>query len=228
MKKTILIFIISILAISLTACQTKEKSDALKFKEAYETLNGTENSVGKEHRTVTIKEDNPFLYATAEEILEKIQNKETFYVYFGSPLCPWCRSVIEAAIQMAKAQGVEKIYYVDIWDENGGEILRDKFVFKENQLEQTVVGTDAYYGLLEAFDSLLEDYTVTDPNGNKVSMNEKRIYAPSFIFVQDGEALRLVTGMSSKQTDSRGELTDEIKAEEEDIFYDFFKEDCGC
>ena len=206
----------------------KEKSDALKFKEVYEALNGTSNSVGKIHRTVTIQEDNPFLYATAEEILEKIQNQETFYVYFGFPLCPWCRSVIEAAIQMAKAEGVEKIYYVDIWNDKGEEILRDKFVFKENQLEQSVVGTDEYYALLEAFDSLLEEYTVTDQDGNKVSMNEKRIYAPSFIFVQNGEALRLVTGISSKQTDSRGELTEEIKEEEEDIFYEFFKEDCGC
>ena len=51
-----------------------------------------------------------------------IENKETFYVYFGDELCPWCRSVIEKFIEVAKKNDVKKVYYVKIWDDDHNEI----------------------------------------------------------------------------------------------------------
>lgn len=227
MKKRLMILIaIIVLLIGgiFTFLYLKENrinSDAIRFKEEYESLNGKENSSGKEYRTITIAKANPFVYITSEELVQKIENGETFYVYFGSKLCPWCRSVIEKMIEVAKEKKIEKIYYVDIWDEEGNEILRDKYVLEEGIPKIVVKGTESYYKLLNCFEEILLDYSLTDENNNEISTNEKRIYAPSFIYVKNGKALKLTEGISSKQTDSRAKLTEEILKEEEDLFHNF-------
>ena len=236
MKNKMLITSLSlIMLLSLTGCKTKETNaedtykGPLEFKEEYESLNGQTNSSGKEHRSVSIAEDNPFFYITAEELIEKMDSGETFYVYFGSKLCPWCRSVIEKAIEVAKEKKINKIYYIDIWDEEGNEILRDKYILdSNNEPQQIVSGTDSYSEILTRFNHLLSDYTLEDKEGNKIDIGEKRIYAPSFFFVKNGVAEALVEGTSDKQSDSRGELTEEILTDEEEIFSKFFDEDCGC
>lgn len=222
-KRIILLFLVFIFF--LTGC----KSDALKFKEDYESMNGKENASGKIHRTVNIDEKNPYVYASAKDIVNMIENKETFYVYFGSTLCPWCRSVIEKSIEVSKSKGITKIYYVDIWDKDGNEILRDKYSLNEDgSLELTIKGTEEYRKLLAYFDSVLSNYNLTDSNGNSVSTNEKRIYAPNFIYVEKGEAKNLIEGISEHQKDSREELTEEILKDEENIFNGFFKESDAC
>lgn len=228
MKKKILIgvMVIFILA-NLTGCKKETKIegavDATKFKEEYESLNGTENSSGKTHRTITIASDNPFIYTSAEDIVNRIENGETFYVYFGSKLCPWCRSVIEMAIEMAKENNIEIIYYVDIWDNDGNEILRDQYSLEENELVKKVNGTEAYYKLLASFDELLTEYTFTDDNGKIISTNEKRLYAPTFFYIREGKAQKITTGISELQTDSRMNLTEEMINEEKELFTKFFQ-----
>lgn len=224
MKRKFLLGILLLLTFILTACG----SDALKFKKDYEDNNGKLNIAGKEHRTVEISKDNPFVYATDLDIVDKIENKETFYVYFGSTLCPWCRSVIEKFIEVANERGVKKVYYVDIWDSEGNEIMRDKYkVNDDGTLELVNEGTEAYRKLLAYFDSVLSQYNLT-LNGNKVSTGEKRIYAPNFIYVENGEAKDLVEGISDKQTDSREDLTEEMLNDEEEIFNNFFKASDVC
>ena len=224
MKKILLSVVLIFMIFTLTACG----NDALKFKEDYEGMNGKVNASGKGHRTVEISEENPFVYATDEEIVKMIENNETFYVYFGSTLCPWCRSVIEKFIEVANEKGVKKVYYVDIWDSEGNEIMRDKYkVNDEGTLEVVVEGTESYRKLLAYFDSVLSTYNLT-VDGNKISTGEKRIYAPNFIYVEDGEAKDLVEGISDKQKDSREELTEEMLKDEENIFNNFFKESDVC
>ena len=225
MKKIFISLIAIVLVLGVNGCAKKE-SDALKFKKDYESVNGKENSHGKIHRELNIPEDNVFIISSASEIVEKINNKETFYVYFGSKLCPWCRSTIVKASEIAKDMGVSKIYYVDIWDNDGNEILRDKYVLNDNKPTLEKDGTIEYKKLLEAFDSLLKDYTLTSEDGKVISTGEKRIYAPNFIFIEKGIAKKLVTGLSDKLTDSRGELTKEILDDEESIYREFFTEVC--
>lgn len=209
--------------------KTQENADADKFEKEYESLNGKENSYGTKYREISIDDSNPIVYITAEEVVEKIDAKESFYVYFGSNKCPWCRSVIEKALAMAEFNDVSKIYYVDIWDEDGNEILRDKYEIDEKgKLVQTIKGTDAYYDLLERFDNVLEKYTLTDSNGKTVHTKEKRIFAPNFIYVSNGEAKALVTGISKKQTNSNAKLTDEILEDEEAVFNEFFATHLTC
>lgn len=235
MKKRLLLIILVIGVFTLTGCfgsNEEKKSErneetAFSFKNDYESINGKENSHGKIHRTIEISKDNRFVEVTPEEIVKKIENKETFYVYFGSRLCPWCRSVLEVADQQSRDKEIDVIYYVDIWDDEGNEILRDKYILNDNnELELSVEGTEAYKKLVEYFDKYLDDYTLTDSNGNKVPVGEKRIFAPNFVYVENGVAERLTTGISSKQKDSREELTEEMLQDEENAFNKFFSTSC--
>lgn len=224
MKKILLLTISIFLLLILTGCTNK---DAINFKNDYESLNGKENKNGKIHRTITISKKNPFVTVEPKDIVQKIEDKETFYVYFGSKLCPWCRSVIEKATEVANDYEIKTIYYVDVWDDEGNEILRDEYSLDDNgkpKLEKE--GTEEYKKLLKTFDELLRDYTITNDDGDKIEVGEKRIYAPNFIFVNKGKASKLITGKSDKQKDSREELTKEILADEQAAFEDFFAETC--
>lgn len=222
MKKIFLIMIATLSLITLTGCE-KETEESLAFKKSYESLNNQTNSLGNEYRTIQIDNINPFVKTTAENIVDMIKNNETFYVYFGDEMCPWCRSVLEEAIVSAKQNKIAKIYYVDIWDENRNEILRDKYTLnKKNKPEKTVEGTDAYYELLDYFKELLNDYTLKDEKGNKVEVGEKRIFAPNFVYVENGTAKELASGISEKQATSSSELTTEIREDELRIFNKFF------
>ena len=80
MKKILLGLLMIAAVISLTGCNDEkkvEKTDALKFKEEYEKVNG-EEVYGKKARELDIPEDNPFVYATAEEVVEMIEDEKTF------------------------------------------------------------------------------------------------------------------------------------------------------
>ena len=211
MKKIFTIILIMMLTLTLTGCSDKpvEKTDALKFKEEYEKNNGVKNEkYNVTTRTVNIPEDNPMIYATAEEIIKKIDNKETFVVYFGFSDCPWCRSVIEELIHVAQDLKVEKIYYVDVKE------LRDvKKLDENNNVVTSKEGDKHYMKLLEKLDSVLDDYTLTDKDGNEVSAGEKRIYAPNVVGIANGKPTELETGESEKLINPYDELTEEMRTE---------------
>ena len=220
MKKKIFFIIFLITVLFITGCSNEK---ALEFKKEYESMNGVEGKNGKVHRTVSIDEDNPYEKVQAKDILDKINNKDTFYVYFGDKLCPWCRSVIEKSIEVSKNKNIKKIYYVEIWNDEGEEILRDKYILENGSPKKTIEGTEEYTKLLEVFKDLLKDYTLTNEAGEKIETGEKRIYAPNYIYIEKGVPKTLITGISEKLTDSRGELTKEILEDEEKIFNEFFK-----
>lgn len=226
MKKYIRIILIAFLVLGIFGCNKKTRvatEESLAFKQEYEALNGKANASGKEHRSITISETNPFEKITTEELIKKINNKESLYVYFGDPLCPWCRSVLEKATEVAEKNGIEKIYYIKIWDNEGNEVLRSKYTLnKKNKPELITPATDDYYTLLNLFKDLLPDYTLTTSDGKEIKIGEKRIFAPNFIYIEEGVAKTLVEGISDKQTDSREQLTEEMLKDEEEIFNKFF------
>ena len=225
MKKIISLLLVIVSLFVVTSCESKKEptKEALAFKEDYEKLNGKENKSGKIHRTVSIDEANPFVEVSAEDIVKKIANNETFYVYFGSTLCPWCRSTIESAIKVAKENNIETIYYVDIWDDEGNEILRDKLeVDKKGKVKVAKEGTESYYKLLDYFEEYLRNYDLTDSNGKAVESNEKRIYAPNYMYIENGNIKKLTNGKADSQKDAREELTETIKNEQLTKFRDFF------
>ena len=227
MKKKVLLFLLlGVFLFSLSACG-KDNKDALAFKEEYEKLNGVVNKSGKEHRTVTIDEDNPYIKTTPEKIVEMIKNKETFFLYVGDSLCPWCRSAIEKSIEVAKKNNIDKIYYIEIWDDEGNEILRDKYELNPI-MTKVLDGTESYKFLLEKFDLVLSDYTLTDEEGHKIEVGEKRIFAPNYFFIKNGEVQKKINGYSEKQTDSREELTEEMLKDEEEQFQSLFELASSC
>lgn len=227
--KKIMMTIVAILSVfMITACEEKkisneEKKDAaLIFKEEYESLNGKENTSGKVHRTVHIPEDNPYEKVSQKKVVKMLENNETFYLYVGDSMCPWCRSVLEKSIEVANNKNIQKIYYIDIWDDEGNEILRDKYELVDGTPAKVSDGTEEYQKLLKTFDSVLSDYTLTDEEGNKIEVGEKRIFAPNYFYIEDGKVKKMVEGISEKQKDSREELTDEMLKDEEEIFKNFF------
>ncbi len=224
MKKKVFLILILFIGLFVTGCSTNNK-DALKFKEEYEKINGDKTSYSdNKYRTLKIDKNNPYVYSSAKEILEKINNKETFYVYFGSSYCPWCRSVIEKSIESAQKNNIKKIYYVDMWNGFHNEILRDTYKLNdENEATKEKDGTKEYYKLLEKFDNLLEDYTLTTDDGEEVKVGEKRIFAPDFIYVENGVAKRITSATSENQKDADAKLTKEILKDEEKSFDNFFK-----
>ena len=219
MKKIISILLIVVLMISVTGCViSNDIKDSEKFKEEYESQNGKKSKSGKENRKVSIPEDNPFVYTTAEEISKKMDNKETFIVYFGFSTCPWCRSIIEELIKCAKDSKVDKIYYVDVLD------IRDtKELDEEGNIKTTKEGTKGYNELIDKMSNVLSDYTTTTEEGEEISLEEKRIYAPNVIAVVNGKATKLEEGISEDLKDPYMELTDEMKKDTYNSFKCIFK-----
>ena len=204
MKKVLSILLIISITILITGCVDK-KTDAYKFKEEYERINNKDNGHSNKYREISIPDDNPFIYATDAEIVKKIEKKESFIVYFGFPTCPWCRSVLEELIKVAKDKEINQIYYVNVLD------IRDvKEVDDDGNIKTTKEGTDAYKKLIEELKDVLEDYTLKKDD-ETINTEEKRIYAPNVVAISKGKAVQLETGISEELKDPYQKLTKEMK-----------------
>ena len=208
MKKILIISLACVLAFTATACSLFKKTDAVNFKKEYESLNGVKSKkTGKVNRRVNIDKDNVFVYKKAADIVDAINNKETFAVYFGFSECPWCRSVISTLSEVATDIGIDEIYYVDVSD------IRDELEVKNGKVVTKKQGDKSYMKLLKLLDNVLDDYTLTDDSDKEISTSEKRIYAPNVVSVVAGKAIKKDTGISDKQTNPYMELTTEMKKE---------------
>ncbi len=215
MKKYLIIGLLFVLCLGLGGCG--EKSDAVKFKEEYEAVNG-QKSGNNIIRTLDIVEDNPFIYKNAQDIVEAINNDETFVVYFGFATCPWCRSVLPYLIKTAKENNIEKIYYVDVKE------IRDTIAFDDEtqEFKTTKEGDKGYMKLTELLSDVLSDYSLTDQDGNSLTTGTKRIYAPNIVVVERGIPIGMASGISDYLNDPYMELTKEITDDTENKFNELF------
>ncbi len=201
---TVLAAIVLVLNIQ-KVISNNSQTDGIKFKEEYEKLNGKKNDQGKKYREITIDSKNKMVYKTTEEVLELIDKKKSFVLYFGFDTCPWCRSVVPTLVSISKELNQE-VYYIDVKD------IRDTFDLDDDNKPKLVKkGSKDYSKLLEKLEPVLEDYTLTDSDNNEIKVGEKRIYAPSIVSVIDGKAKELTTGISDKQTDGYMKLTKEME-----------------
>ena len=216
-KKAIFLIIGLVVLVSLVGIYFitgSNNSDAVKFKNEYESLNGTiREKDGKKIRSISISRNNPMIYLSAEELVKKIDNNETMLVYFGFQDCPWCRSVVPNLIKAANDLKLDEIYYVNVKE------IRDTIELKDGKIKTTVKGSDGYYELLDQLENVLDDYIITDEEGNDISTGLKRIYAPNVVAIVKGEATQLTDGISKKQNDGYMKLSDDMNEES----YNYFK-----
>ena len=186
-KVTVSILIVAtLIVVSLCAYSVKkhpeiETSDAIKFKEEYESLNGVVDEITNEvYSNVIISSDNPIIYKSDEEILDLL-NSETAIVYFGYASCNECREVLKSLLDIAKDYPDKKVYYVDIKD------IRDTFILNDGNVEQTKEGTNAYQEILKKLKEYLYEYYIEDEDGEKYDTKTTRLNAPTIVAIKEGK-----------------------------------------
>lgn len=131
MKKmnVVLTIIVSTLSLALVMFgvflneDNNEESDAVIFAREY----------------TEVSEDNVFVYRDIDEIINIMENG-TGIVYLGFPECPWCQTYVKYLNEIAKEEGIEKIYYYNILEDrkNNTEEYKKivKYLEKELQLDE--------------------------------------------------------------------------------------------
>lgn len=198
MKKKIIVIAIVLILVALAILaiyfsKNKSLTDAVKFKNEYESLNSLKDSEGNtKYMPIEINSSNPIKYATINEVLNIIDNG-TGVIYFGMPICPWCRNMINILIDSAKESGINTIYYY-----NPKEI-RDQ-------------NTTEYQELVQK----LKDYLNTDTATQKETdanfdASKKRVYMPDVFFIKNGKVLGHHLGTLDEQEDPKIPLTADQK-----------------
>lgn len=160
------------------APEAAEETDALKFKKEYESYNETQTTNGENtYLPLNIKEKNPIVYKTGEEIIALADEGESFVVLFGFATCPWCRAALPALLEASTKTGINEIYYLDIL-----EIRDTKILNADKEVETTKEGTTEYLNLLDRFSNVLSTYEGLEDE------EIKRIYSPTVMFVHNGTA----------------------------------------
>ncbi len=210
-RKWIVVLLVAVL--SFVGCTSNNEDDALTFKEEYEALNEQEG-----YREVEIDEDNPFVYSSLEEVIEMMEDEETFIVYFGANWCNWCRSVLPTCIEVADELGIETIYNVNVRPDNDiDQDIRNIYELDEDGNAYLAhEGSDDYQTFLQLANNIL----LADDN----MPSEKKVYAPNFILIRKGVAIEIATGISSLQSSKTEELSTEMLEEMREIFTNFFND----
>lgn len=193
-----------------------KETDALKFKEEYESYNGKVNeNNNKNYLEVNVDKNNPVVYKTAEEAVELLKTENAVF-YFGWPTCPWCRNTIEPLLEALKEEKIDKLYYVNIHD------IRDTYEVVNKKAEVSLKGTDAYYKLLDFFGDNLSKYTIS-VDDKKYDTGVTRLYAPTVVVVKNGQIVGMHEGTIDAQKDPYVGLTSDQKDELKNIFKDMIK-----
>ena len=228
MKKKLLVVLLLVLGVfTLTGCDKKVKrEEGLAFKREYEALNGQTTASGKEWRSLNISEYNPMIKVSDTDIANKIENKETFYLYVGDPLCPWCRSGLQKFVDIAVDRKIKDIYYIDFWDDNHNEILRDLYTVEVNKkgkptFTKTREANPEYSKILEAVKDFVQDYTI-DKDGKTYNVGVKRIFGGDHFYFKDGKCTKYMSLRSDKLAGAFDELTKEVLDDQEKVFTEFF------
>lgn len=207
-KKTIIIVLVVIVLVALILgvgyylTQKTTKTDALKFKEAYEALNGEKSTSGKEYTKLEISETNPIVYKTAEEIIADADAGKSFVVLFGFATCPWCRTALPSLLEAATETGINEIYYLDVKD------IRDQKIFNaDGTITTEKEGSEGYKKLLSKFGDVLSPYEGLNDE------SVKRIYSPTVLFVHNGKGDSIHVSTVESHEDPYLPLTEEQNQE---------------
>lgn len=182
-----------------------EKTDAVKFKEEYEIHNSEyDDKRGHNYIQVEISENNPAVYMTMAELFDLMDEEKSGIIYFGFPECPWCRTLLPSLLSALDAGGIERLYYINNYEE------RDLKELKDGKIVTTQQGSDDYYKLLE----VLGDYAQVYAGLGDDSI--KHVYYPTVLFIKNGKIVAMHTGTVESQDDVWTEMTEEQKNELEE------------
>lgn len=177
--------------------EDKVNSDALKFKEEYELLNGKydeETNVTLDN--MDIDKNNPFKYLKDEEVLEKLTDG-TNIIYFGYPEDGFSRRAVEVLLEFAKQKKIDTIYYYNFLN------LRE--IYENNSDEEKVK-------LYEDIINILDKY-LTDTYTEGIRSGIKRLNAPDVYFIKDGRIVGNHQGIVDNYINFQQELTEDQKKE---------------
>lgn len=139
----VLLLLIASLVVYFVFIKKDNNTDNIKFSKEY----------------TSVSKDNVFVYRSKDEIINILEHG-TGIVYLGFPECPWCEAYVVLLNEIAKNEGIEKIYYYNIKED------RDD----NTEFYQKVV-------------SILSDYLDYDEEGRK------RIFVPNVTFVKKGKII---------------------------------------
>jgi len=232
MKKKILFLFVAIVTLfTLTGCCNNAGKE---FKEEYEAINGRTLKGDIKYRDLNIPENNPYEKVSIDKIAEMINNKETFYLYVGDPLCPWCRSGLEKMIEVANREGIKKIYYVDFWDDEHNETLRDLYdievsngqVTKVTKIREEEAG---YKVLYQAVYDFIQEYRVAkDGVEYPVGDGIKKVFGGDHFYFVNGVCKKYVSLRSDKLEKATDVLSEEVLKDQDEQFTKFFEKDNVC
>lgn len=130
---------------------------------------------GKKDEEKKAKDESPVTYVQPQNILEKIDKKETFVFVIGSKTCSACQNYKATSLkEMSEKDGV-KLPFIDIYGIENKEKefadiqklikdhLKDKFeatpttyYMEKGKLKEAVVGDVPYKDVKEKYDSLMK------------------------------------------------------------------------
>ena len=134
--KGIILFVLGLILIYLYFIKdSKKETDAQKFKSEY----------------TNVSKDNPFVYRDVDKIIN-ILEKGSGVVYLGFPECPWCQAYVPYLNEVAKTNGLEKIYYFNILEDRKNNT--DDYKEMVSILFDSLIQTELIDDLLDGYDIL--------------------------------------------------------------------------
>jgi glutaredoxin-related protein len=210
-NKVLFLVTIFLLLFLVTGCG---KSDAVKFKEEYESLNGVENA-----KSISIMKDNNIKYISLDEAKEILDSK-TGVIYFGTPSCAWSRNAVPVMLDAMQEAKLDTIYYVNVRPDNKKENdIRDEYTLdSRGKAKKTKDASESYYNILLSLANNLKEYVLTSDAGKKVSTGEKRLNTPTVVAVKNGVVIGFHEGtLNSNLLDKDGNLTDLTADQEKEL-----------
>lgn len=212
MKKNIIItisilIVVAVMTLVIVFMKTEEPKttyteDEVKFKEEYEKVNGIEYKEGHILKDVNINNDNNVKYVSDDEIID-VLTKDSNVVYLGWPECNWCRTILPVLLDTLKENNIDTLYYYNF--------KKLRTAYEEGKDEKLV---SIYEDIIDIIGKDVS--TVFSEDSSKAG--EKRIVAPTVVFIKDGNYLGCHVGSVETQKNSEDDLSDKERKELEKAY----------
>ena len=202
-----LIFLLIFTTLAFSSCNPSNKKDAPETSANTNWFAGHENDAKHFAEIFPVSLDNPFIFATYEEVIMQLKYG-TGVIVFAFPACVRCKNafpVLEKAFKkmnMERYSGLRgKILYYDIFED------------RESHNER-----------YESFIEYTKEFLPLDNRGNP------RIYSPHVFFLASGKIVGHHLDTVPSLTNPRDLLNEEQEAELMGIYVDLLQkvEDCNC